>query len=109
MDDYTPSTEQVREATRSPRAHQPRRTALVGMCLLGRISSRRRSATGVVTASRAAACALPSTERESEPMMREFTDDDLAGHDAEVREQTLDALRPEYSDLIPTIQARLNQ
>ena len=28
---------------------------------------------------------------------------------AEVREQTLDALRPEYSDLIPTIQARLNQ
>ena len=33
----------------------------------------------------------------------------LAEHDAEVREQTLDALRPEYSDLIPTIQARLNQ
>lgn len=33
----------------------------------------------------------------------------LAAHDAEVREQTLDALRPEYSDLIPTIQARLNQ
>ena len=33
----------------------------------------------------------------------------LVAHDAEVREQTLDALRPEYSDLIPTIQARLNQ
>ena len=33
----------------------------------------------------------------------------LAEHDREVREQTLDALRPEYSDLIPTIQARLNQ
>ena len=33
----------------------------------------------------------------------------LAAHDAEVREQTLDALRPEYSDLIPTIKARLNQ
>ena len=33
----------------------------------------------------------------------------LAAHDAEVREQTLDALRPEYSDLIPTIRARLNQ
>lgn len=38
--------------------------------------------------------------------MHEFTDEALAAHDAEVREQILDALRPEYSDLIPTIQAR---
>ena len=33
----------------------------------------------------------------------------LVAHDAKVRETVLDALRPEHSDLIPTIQARLNQ
>ena len=33
----------------------------------------------------------------------------LAAHDAETRETVLDALRPEHSDLIPTIQSRLNR
>ena len=33
----------------------------------------------------------------------------LAAHDAETRETVMDALRPEHSDLIPTIQSRLNQ
>ena len=67
MDDYTPTTEDVRESYTYFRG------------------------------------AIPTVEHEAE------FDRWLAAHDAEVREQTLDALRPEYSDLIPTIQARLNQ
>ena len=67
MDDYTPSTEDVRESYTYFRG------------------------------------TIPTVEHEAE------FDRWLAAHDAEVREQTLDALRPEYSDLIPTIQARLNQ
>ena len=67
MDDYTPSTEDVRESYTYFRG------------------------------------TIPTVEHAAE------FDRWLAAHDAEVREQTLDALRPEYSDLIPTIQARLNQ
>ena len=67
MDDYTPSTEDVRESYTYFRG------------------------------------TIPTVEHTAE------FDAWLAAHDAEVREQTLDALRPEYSDLIPTIQARLNQ
>ena len=67
MDDYTPSTEDVRESYTYFRG------------------------------------TIPTVEHGAE------FDRWLAAHDAEVREQTLDALRPEYSDLIPTIQARLNQ